>query len=136
MYQRDLIVAEIQKLAQTLAKIIGLKLEEKIEEAQALTEKILSEELIPGSESLNTISPEDFESGLHDKQYSAEKLDLISKLIFESVSPFEQKPEHRNRFRLILVIYDVLEKVHHTQSFNNLATRSAIEKFLNTGHHE
>ena len=131
MYRRDLIVAEIQKLAQVLAKIIDLKLEGKVEEAQTLTEKILSEELILGSEPLNTILPRDFESLLLDKQYSAEKLDLLSKLIFESATPFKQRPEHRNRLRLILIIYDVLEKIHHTQSFGNLAARSAIEKFLN-----
>jgi hypothetical protein len=36
MYRKDLITAEIQKLAEVLARIMGLKLEGKLEDAQSV----------------------------------------------------------------------------------------------------
>lgn len=133
MLRRDLILVEIQKLMRHLAKIAGLKLEGKIEEAHGLADMILSEELNLEKEELNTILPEDFKSYLLEKNFSAEKLDLLSKIMFENASPLPASDYH-HRLKLILVIYDILEKVHHIQSLSNLTNRSAIGRSLDSEH--
>lgn len=134
MLRRDLILAEIQKLIRLLAKVAGLKLQGKVEEAEDLADMILSEELNLEKEELNTILPEDFRSYLLEKNFSAEKLDLLSKVMSESASSYKTEAEYQHRLRLILVIYDNLEKVHHIQSLSNLTNRSAIERSLDTEH--
>lgn len=131
MLRRDLILAEIQKLIRLLAKLSGLKLQGKTEEAQDFADTILAEELYLEKEYFNTILPEDFKSYLLEKNFSAEKLDLLSKVIFESASSYKTESEYKQRLKLILVIYDILEQVHHIQSLSNLTNRSAIERSLN-----
>lgn len=131
MLRRDLILAEIQKLIRLLAKLSGLKLQGKTEEAQDFADTILAEELHLEKEHFNTILPENFKSYLMEKNFSAEKLDLLSKVIFESASSYKTESEYKQRLKLILVIYDILEKVHHIQSLSNLTNRSAIERSLN-----
>lgn len=131
MLRRDLILAEIQKLIRLLAKLSGLKLQGKTEEAQDFADTILAEELYLKKEYFNTILPEDFKSYLLEKNFSAEKLDLLSKVIFESASSYKTESEYKQRLKLILVIYDILEQVHHIQSLSNLTNRSAIERSLN-----
>ena len=134
MLRRDLILAEIQKLIRLLAKVAGLKLQGKIEEAHDLADMIISEELNLEKEILNTILPEDFKSYLLEKNFSAEKLDLLSKVMLESAANYKTESEYQHRLKLILVIYDILEKVHHIQSFSNLSNRSAIERSLDPDH--
>ncbi len=133
MLRRDLILVEIQKLMRHLAKIAGLKLEGKIEEAHGLADMILYEELNLKKEELNTILPENFKSYLLGKNFSSEKLDLLSKIMFENASSLPAS-EYYHRLKLILVIYDILEKVHHIQSLSNLTNRSAIERDLGSEH--
>lgn len=132
MLRRDLITAEIQKLAKVLARIAGLKAEGKIEEERDLTDSILKDEFDLNPQQINSISPSDFEKKLFSKNYSPEELHILSKVIFNSALPLEHKNTCTNRLRLVLIIYDKIEKVYHTQSLENLAIRSDIEKFLNS----
>ncbi len=136
MLRRDLILAEIQKLIRLLAKVAGLRLQGKTEEAQDLADMILSEELDLNKQEFTSISPEDFNNYLIGKNFSAEKLDLLSKVMFESATSNKTKSDYPQRLRLVLVIYDIIEKVHHIQSLNNLSNRSLIERSLAAECHE
>ena len=132
MQRRDLILDEIQKLAKILARIMGLKAENKTEELSFLAENTLKEELDLQDDAYLADFPKDYESQLIRKNYSADKLDLLAKILLESADSSEDSLNRKYKYRQILVIYDVLEKVYHIQSLQNLTTRSEIEKLLTT----
>ncbi len=126
----DLIVAEIEKLSKILAKILGLKAEGNTEELNLLAENTLNEELdLPRNPYTENLE-ENYESHLISQNYSPDKLDLLAKILIESASASNNSSDRNYKYRQVLVIYDILEKVHHTQSLQNLTARSEIEKLL------
>ena len=129
-------MADIQKLAQVLARILGLKNENKYHEAEDLIKAVLAEDFGFDFENLNTMSTTEFEALLKEKNYSSEKLDLLGQLLFESVHPFEDIPETDTMLHKVLVIMRLLEEEHHTQSLDNLSKREIIDKFLNNRQYE
>lgn len=135
MHQRDLILDEIQKLFKILARIMGLKAEGKIEELNVLAENTIKEELDLQDDAYIADFPKDYESQLISKNYSADKLDLLAKILLETADSTEDNSNRTYKYRQVLVIYDILEKVYHIQSLQNLNTRSEIEKLLTTKYH-
>jgi len=130
MQQRDLILDEIQKLAKILARIMGLKAEGKTEELNFFAENILKEELDLQDDTYTADFPKDYESQLISKNYSADKLNLLAKILLETADSTEDNSNRMYKYRQVLVIYDILEKVYHIQSLQNLTIRSEIEKLL------
>lgn len=129
-------MAEIQKLTQVLARILGLKNESKYDEAEDLIKKTLAEDFEFDFDNLNTVSTSDFETILKSRDLSADKLDILSQLLFESVHPFEDIPETDIMLHKVLVIFRLLEEEHHTQSLDNFSKREMIDKFLNNRQYE
>ena len=136
MFRKDFITSEIQKLAQVLARIIGLKKEGEIEEAHKAIVEALQESFHFNEHFLNTCSAGEFKDLLDDRKYPEEKLSILAQLLFESAHPFEDVPEIHNHLHLVLVAFSKLEKDFHTQSLDNLAKRQMIDKFLNTDQYE
>ncbi|MDF3076181.1 MAG: hypothetical protein K0S09_70 [Sphingobacteriaceae bacterium] len=126
----------MQKLAQVLARIIGLKKDGEIEEAHKAIANTLSEGFSLDESFLNTSTPAEFQVFLNQQRYSEEKLNVLTQLLFESAHPFEDLLEIHNRLRLVLVVFNQLEKEYHTQSLDNIAKRQMIDKFLNTDQYE
>lgn len=129
-------MAEIQKLTQVLARILGLKNESKYDEAEDLIKKTLTEDFGFNFDSLNTTSTTDFETALKNTDLPAEKLDALAQLLFESVHPFEDTPETDAMLHKVLLIFRLLEEEHHTQSLDNFSKREMIDKFLNNRQYE
>ncbi len=131
MERRDILMAEIEKLAQVLARILGLKSEGQGHEAEELVKKTLSEEFGLSFDEINGLSSKNFEAFLNSQDYSSQKLDMLGQFLFESVYPFEDVPETDNMLHKVLVIFRLLEEEHHIQSFENLNKREMIDKYLN-----
>jgi hypothetical protein len=137
MYRKDLITTELQKVAQAIAKILGLKQEGKIEEAHELIQHVFREELDFDKVDFDTISVKDFEVLLKQKQLSEKHLNYIAQLLFESAHPFrEEDPGIINRLHLVLEVFNLLETEHHVQTLENINKRDVIDNFLNNNQYE
>ncbi|MDQ7948346.1 MAG: hypothetical protein REI78_10485 [Pedobacter sp.] len=90
MYRKDLITSEIEKLAQVLARIIGLKTELRIKEAEILFDETLSTSF--GLEKSMLLDPndEDFIQWLSTTPLGAEKLNALGDFLFSELD-FEQQ---------------------------------------------
>jgi hypothetical protein len=124
-------MAEIQKLAEVLARILGLKNENKLDAAEDLLKATVAESFGLDVDRLRDISTRDFETILTNKNYSSEQLNMLGQYLFESVYPFEDVPETDIMLHKVLLIFRLLEEEHHIQSFENLSKREMIDRFLN-----
>ena len=136
MVRKDFLQAEIEKLAQVLAKIIKLKNDGAELSAEELTLDTLTENFGFSWEEITDLSVEDFEKKLRSKEFAPEKLDILSQFLFESVYPFEEIPETDEVLHKVLEIFAMLEKEHKTQSLDNLNRQVMIDRFLNSRQHE
>lgn len=129
-------VAEIQKLGQILAKILRLKNDGNVDEGLGLAFQALSDNFSLTKEYLETASVEDFQLFLKANQYSAEKLNLLAQLLFETVYPFQDEKETALILHKTAAILNLLETEYHQQSFENIARRDQITNFLNNQQYE
>ncbi|MVN23508.1 hypothetical protein [Mucilaginibacter arboris] len=130
MIRRDFLQAEISKLAQALAKIMGLKEAGNQQEADDLINQNLLQGFDLDLESVTKSSPVEFKKLLAAKNFPAKKLDLLGRFLLESVSPFHQNPGTIAILNHVLVLYQLLEQEHHTQSLENLNRQQKIIQFL------
>jgi len=136
MIKKDFMEAEIQKLAQVLARIIGLKNDGNIDAATELANQTVEEEFSLSKNFLETHSVEEFEEWLNTKNYSPEKLNLLGSLMFESVYPFNETEETEQVLRKTALVLNRLETEYHQQSLENLHRRDQIDKFLSNLQYE
>ena len=136
MIRRDFLMAEIQKLAQVLAKVLNLKSEGNVDQALELSRQTLREGFALDPETVENLSVEEFEEHIRSKSYETEKLDLLAQFLFESVYPFNTVPSTHTVLHKVLVIYNLLEREHHTLSMENFSRREMIDNFLNTEQYE
>ena len=129
-------MAEIQKISQVLARIMGLKNETNYDEAEELIHSTLRSDFGIDPDQLEHISVAEFDALVKSLNFSPEKLDLLGQFLFESVHPFEDIPETDNILHKVLLIFKILEEEHHIQSFDNLNRRDMIDKFLNNRQYE
>ncbi len=130
MIRRDFLQAEIAKLTQALAKILGLKDAGKVMEAEDLINKSLLQDFDLNVNELLLLNADQLKLHLSSKKYPAQKLDLLSQFLRESVSPFQHNPKTIAVLNHILTIYQFLEQEHHTQSFENFSRKRSIIQFL------
>ncbi|RZL68172.1 MAG: hypothetical protein EOO93_04065, partial [Pedobacter sp.] len=78
MYRKDLITSEIEKLAQVLARIIGLKTELKLKEAEDLLNETLQSSFGLDKSLLFDIDIQPFSDWLNSANLSAEKLNSLT----------------------------------------------------------
>jgi hypothetical protein len=136
MIRKDFIEAEIQKLAQVLAKILGLKNDGNVDEGIETAFEALADSFGLSREDLEQTSVEDFQAYLADKSYSPEKLNLMAQLMFETVYPFQEVEETFLILHKTSAVINLLETDHHQQSFENIARREQINTFLNNRQYE
>ncbi len=128
MYRRDLITAEIERLAQVLARIMGLKLDSKLAEAEVLFNQTLKESFGLSEEMLSGSDLAAFEDWLITSPLSAEKLDSLSEFLYYELG----QSEARNK-----VIAPKLERIYNELSNNhkivhlvNLHRQKTIQQYL------
>lgn len=136
MIRKDFVEAEIQKLTQVLARILGLKNDGNLDQALELAEETLAENFGLDKDFLQYASVEDFEAEIKTRNLSAEKLNLLLQLLFESAYPFQETEECINIMHKTAFILTYLETQHRQQSFENLSRREMIDNFLNNRQYE
>lgn len=121
----------MQKLAQVLARIMGLKLEGRLEEADDLFKESLLKEFEISEEDLLSDSNNEFNTLLHKKEYPAEKLDTLSQFLYAYLSPSFEPERNKLIAEKLLLIYQMLEAKHHIVSMVNLDRQKKIQRYLN-----
>ncbi len=130
MIRRDFLQAEIEKLAQALAKIMRLKEASQNLEADDLLDQTLNKSFDLDLEEIIKTKSDELTTLLLNKDFPAKKLDLLSQFLLESVSPFQQRPETFTVLNHVLTIYQFLAQQHHIQSFENMNRERVILQFL------
>ncbi|MCX2480856.1 hypothetical protein OQY15_17255 [Pedobacter sp. MC2016-15] len=131
MYRRDLLTAEIQKLAQALAKLMGLKHEGKLEEADRGIDELLENDFGIFYTDLLQCSMEDFELFLQQKDFPAEKLDFFSQLLYLKFNTGDVSTANILLAKKLKLIYQMLEIKHHVINMINIGRQKSIEQYLN-----
>ena len=128
MYKRDLITAEIEKLAQVLSRIMGLKLESKLAEAEVLFQQTLEDSFGLSKALLSNADISSFEDWLATSELSAEKLDSLSEFLYYELGL------SNDRNRLIAPklnkIYNELANKHKIVHLVNLHRQKTIQQYL------
>jgi hypothetical protein len=136
MYQRDYILNEARKFAQLLAKLMGLKAEGQHEEFNQEFDKALQAEYDLELKELLDLTEESFKTRLTNTDYSVEKLNALSQLLYVFADPFPVTEETALLLKKVLAIFDILEQKHHFDSFENVEKRNNIYRVLNTIHEQ
>ncbi len=128
MYKRDLITAEIEKLAQVLARIMGLKLERKLAEAEFLFEQTLTDSFgLP----TNILADPDlslFGTWLDESELPAEKLDSLSEFLYYELGVSDNK--NRIIAPKLNMIYEQLSSKYKIVHLVNLHRKEIIQQYL------
>ena len=128
MYKRDLITAEIQKLAEVLSRIMGLKLDGKLKDAEVLfNETMLNAFGLPKQ----IFEAEDlslFEQWLSEGNLPAEKLDSLSEFLYYELGISEA----RNKMIApkLNLIYQQLADQFKIVHLVNLHRQKNIQQYL------
>lgn len=130
MYRRDLLTAEIQKLAQALARIMGLKQQGKLEEAENEIDDLLENDFGILFTDLLSCSGTDFAEFLTQKKFPSEKLDMFSQILYLKFNSPMVNDENKSVAEKLQLIYQILEKEHHVVNMINLGRQKSIEQYL------
>ena len=128
MYRRDLLTAEIERLAQVLARIMGLKLEGDLAQAGLLFNETITNSFQLSPEILENHDISLFEKWLNETDLPAEKLDSLSEFLYYELGISSE----RNQLiapRLNL-IYKVLAEKHKIVHLVNFHRQEIIQQYL------
>lgn len=130
MYRKDLITSEIEKLAQVLAKIIGLKTELKLKEAEDLLNETLQSSFGLEKSLLFDIDKEPFSNWLDSANLNAEKLNSLTDFLFSELD-FEQNPINSQLLAQKLnLVYHFLSDKHQIVHLINLGRQKYIQQYI------
>ncbi|MHA4895800.1 hypothetical protein ACXZ1K_13685 [Pedobacter sp. PWIIR3] len=130
MYQRDYILVELQKFARMMARLMGLKEAGKLEEFDLEVESILQTEYDSDLDDILALDEDAFNSFLQNKNFSAEKLNALSQILYVYAQPFDTDDVTPLLLKKILIIFDLLAERHHYTSFENTEKSNAILRYL------
>ncbi|RNL54913.1 hypothetical protein [Pedobacter jejuensis] len=128
MYRKDLITAEIQKLAQVLARIMGLKLEGKVEDANQIFEETMRGSFFLPVEILEDKNALPFEEWLINSDLPSEKLDSLSEFLYYELGINNE----RNAIiapKLNLIYNELVDK-HKIVHLVNMHRQKIIQQYL------
>jgi len=128
MYKRDLITAEIEKLAQVLARIMGLKLELKLAEADILLNETLENSFGLTPILLTQPDLQPFENWLNESLLPAEKLDSLSEFLYYELGMSDQ--QNKLIAPKLNLIYQRLADQHKIVHLVNLHRQKTIQQYL------
>ncbi len=130
MYKRDLITAEIEKLAQILAKILGLKVELKLKEAEDLFDQTLLNSFGLERKLLLNSDINPFSAWLENSILNAEQLNSLGDFLFSELD-FEQNSIISSLFAQKLnLIYQCLADKHQIVHLINMGRQKYIQQYI------
>ncbi|TKC04787.1 hypothetical protein FA048_19090 [Pedobacter polaris] len=128
MYRKDLITSEIEKLAQVLARIMGLKVELKLEEAEKLFEETMLNSFGLSNEIIQNADLSFFENWLQASNLPPEKLDSLSEFLYYELGGNESRNEIIAP--KLNLIYEELSNRHKIVHLTNLHRQKIIQQYL------
>jgi hypothetical protein len=128
MFKRDLITAEIEKLAQVLARIMGLKVALKLEDAEKLFDETMGNGFGLASEIVKNADLSLFENWLTESNLSAEKLDSLSEFLYYELGLSTSK--NQIIAPKLNMIYEQLANKHKIVHLVNLHRQQTIQQYL------
>ncbi|MFF5384223.1 hypothetical protein [Pedobacter suwonensis] len=128
MYRRDLITAEIQKLAQVLARIMGLKLEGRLAEADRLFEETMESGFQLPKEILENENLSVFENWLVASNLPPEKLDSLSEFLYYELGISQER--NQTVAPKLNFVYQYLSDEHKIVHLVNLHRQKTIQQYL------
>jgi len=131
MYQRDVFLDEIRKMALVIAKLMGLKVAGDEREFIQEFNNTLLHEFDTEAEVLLALSEEDFEGLIKSDKYSKEKLNALAQMLYMFAEPFQQDEATQALLKKVMIVFNVLEEKHHYQTFENITKRNTIYKYFN-----
>lgn len=130
MYRKDLITAEIEKLAQVLAKIMGLKIELKLDEADALFNETLAKSFGLDSKLLIEPNTSEFEKWLAESNLNAEHLNSLSDFIFSQLDFENNVITSQLMAQKLNFVYKKLVDDFQTVHLINMGRQKYIEQYI------
>jgi hypothetical protein len=132
MFQSDYMLNEARKFAELLARLIGLKADGKYAEYNDQFNEMLRKEYDTELERLMALTEDEFIAALRSSDYSTEKLNALSQLLYVFAQPLNDDEETILILKKVLLIFDLLENEHNYQSFENIDKRKTIYHYFNT----
>jgi hypothetical protein len=132
MLRRDLLTAEIKKLAEALARILGLKKEGLTEEADVQLQEMLEREYGLSYKDLYGLHNADFLELLHKAQFPTEKLDVLTQILYSIFEPTKQDKENQAIATKLQSVYQLLVTEYRIINMINLERETVIKNYLNT----
>ncbi|WP_090887583.1 hypothetical protein [Pedobacter rhizosphaerae] len=128
MYRKDLITAEIQKLAQVLARIMGLKLEGKLAEADHIFKETMEGSFNLPIDMLLLEDLSAFEKWLESSDLPSEKLDSLSEFLYYELGISAE----RNQLIApkLNLVYNHLSDKHKIVHLVNLHRQKTIQQYI------
>ena len=130
MYKRDLITAEIQKLADVLAKILKLTFDGDLENADILFNETIAHSFGLSPSLLFDPELKNFIASINANELPAEKLDMLSRFLYIRWNDSEDPEFRRALSQKLDFLYTRLEQTYHIVSFENIQRRQIIAKYL------
>jgi len=93
MYQRDYLLAEAEKLALILAKLIGLKSAEEPDKFATQLNDVLQDQYNIDLAKLIALNEGEFNDHLNSAGYSAEKLNALARMLDVFAEPYKDDDE-------------------------------------------
>lgn len=128
MYRRDLITTEIQKLAQVLARIMGLKLEGKLAEANQIFEETMKGGFQLPKEILENEDLSVFENWLTEGNLPPEKLDSLSEFLYYELGVSQDR--NQSIAPKLNLVYQYLSDQHKIVHLVNLHRQKTIQQYI------
>ena len=94
MYTRDLIVDECQKMALVIAKLLGIRSAGTTAEFEQEFNNVLQSEYNIELEELLTLTEEEFINKINTAEYSSEKLNALSQMLYVFAEPLNKMMKH------------------------------------------
>jgi hypothetical protein len=132
MLRRDLLTAEIKKLAEALARILHLKTEGKTEEADQKLLDLLQNEYHLSDADLQVMDETEFSAFLKTSAFPAEKLDVLSQILYSIFDPALSNQKNKSLAIKLGQIYQLLITEHRTINMINLDREDVVKKYLST----
>lgn len=117
-----------------MARLVGFKDQAKPDEFIKLADTMLQNEFDIKLDELLALSADNFELFLVKGNYKTDKLNALAQLLYMHAEPFSPSPETLAILQKILLIFEWLEKKHHSSSFENINKQNIIYQFLQTNY--
>jgi hypothetical protein len=130
MLKRDSLTAQMQQLSHTLAKVKRLILEDQELKALENVNYTLSHYYGVTEQEIINMPGDLFTDRLREQQYKAEELNMLAAFLDELAGLNDDGLTRKNLWAKVISIYDLLEKEHHTLSFEHIARRNLLASAL------